>query len=120
MKKVVVGSTQASLPESKYFKLVEETGRYTHTGTPWRFYRVRPMGLAEKHVVDIDLDDAGMERGSFSREASTEELTSEIRGMSIRWGNRMARNTDKDVYEMIEVLNDALTFENKLRRFFQI
>lgn len=115
--KRVITSASTQLPKSKYFELVEETGRGIN-GQPWRQYTVVSSGAAKEQIVRIELDyHMNWYRGEDEEELEKEVAPSRYDGCYVNWGMKGRINTDEDVRDMIDVLEDALEFETQLKSF---
>lgn len=78
--------------------------------TEYTTLEVVSSGDADKYVVEIRFN-------SNSPSFEGKPVKYEIRDCYISYGYRLASNTDQDIKTFIEVLNEALEFENRIKDY---
>lgn len=93
------------------FSLFEDSG-VGRNNSPWTGYRVISSGLANKHVVEIRLDQTT--RDDFDGNP----VTYLPRSCYVAYGMRMRIDTGADTKEFIQVLQEALDFKEEIDFYF--
>lgn len=93
------------------FSLFENNGVGINN-TPWTGYRVSCSGLADKHVVEVKLDQIA--QGDFDGNP----VTYLPRFCYVGHGMRSPIDTGADTEEYIKVLQEALDFKKEIDSYF--
>ena len=92
---------------SEFFDLVKVSG-VGMNNTPWSGLRVNSKGKAEEHVVEIRLDSKDFYR------FTGEPVRYEYRGAYVSYGLTGSVQSDEQIREFINVLEEALKFKAKV------
>lgn len=112
MKRLIRAASGNVLFEDPYFSLVEDSGIGINN-TPWEGLKVISKGLAKKHVVEIRLHTKG------SPGFNGEPVTYQYSDVEIAHGMRSTSDTLEDTEEYIEVLEDAVDFAKRIKKFIE-
>ena len=112
MKRYVKASTGGAILTSVdgNFSLVQESG-IGMQDTPWTGYKVKRSKLADTYVVDVRIDNRWSDFNG-------EPVEYEPRRCEVSYGMRMAHNTVSDIRQFIALLEEAISFKQKLDDYF--
>lgn len=113
MKRLVRAASGKVLFSDPYFSLVEDSGIGINN-TPWEGLYVISKGPAEKHVVEIRLKTKGFP------DFNGEPVTYQYSDVEVAHGMRSTSDTLEDTEEYIEVLEDAVAFAKKIKKYLHI
>lgn len=113
MKRWIKAASGNVLFEDPYFSLIEDGGIGIND-TPWEGLRVISKGSAKKHVVEIRLKTKG------SPDFNGEPVTYQYSDVEVAHGMRSTSDTLEDTEEYIEVLEDAVAFARKVKKYLQM
>lgn len=112
MKRYVKASSSSTILTSQNgnFELVQRSG-VGRNKTPWTSYEVKSKGLAEKHVVEIRIQNKDANYNG-------EPVELEPYYVYIAHGMRSTIDTGSDIKELISVLEEALDFKADVNTYF--
>ena len=116
MKRIINSSNEVVLT-SKYFDLVKRSGMSIYN-VPWNGYEVVSKGAAKDHVVGIDLDQKWVNYKDYEGQEDA-VVNHTYTGCHINYGLPGRVRSDDDIEEFIKILEEALVFEEQIRRFFR-
>ena len=79
--------------------------------TPYQELVVKSTGIAEKHVVGVELDPSGV----YAYDGTPIKYA--YKGVEVKHGMRMHRDTLQETKEYIDVLNEALEVAFEVQKY---